>query len=65
MRASGRPAMSDEQVAAFVHRFMPAYRAYLPALYAQGPTTARPGRLLVVEVDEGRQPVQQQPPAIM
>ncbi|KAL4425715.1 hypothetical protein ABPG75_009731 [Micractinium tetrahymenae] len=65
MRASGRPAMTDEQVAAFVDRFMPAYRAYLPGLYAAGPTTARPGRLLVVQVDEGREPVAAQPVPIM
>lgn len=65
MRASGRPAMSDEQVAAFVDRFMPAYRCYLPGLYAQGPTTARPGRLLVVEVGEGRDVVPAQPAPIM
>ena len=65
MRASGRPAMTDEQVAAFVDRFMPAYRAYLPGLYAAGPTTAAPGRLLVVEVDERRGPLAQQPAPIM
>ena len=65
MRASGKPAMTDEQVAAFVDRFMPAYRCYLPGLYAKGPTTAAPGRLLVVEVDEGREPVAAQPAAIM
>jgi D-glycerate 3-kinase len=57
--------MTDEQVAAFVDRFMPAYRAYLAGLYSQGPTTANPGRLLVVEVDEGREPVAQQPQPIM
>ncbi|KAI3438644.1 hypothetical protein D9Q98_001066 [Chlorella vulgaris] len=65
MRASGRPAMSDEQVAAFVDRFMPAYRCYLPGLYTRGPTTAAPGRLLVVEVDEGREPLAVQPRPIM
>lgn len=65
MRAEGKPAMTDEQVAQFVDRFMPAYRAYLPGLYARGPTTARPGRLLVVEVDESREPAAAQPPPIM
>lgn len=44
---------------------MPAYRCYLPHLYAAGPTTARPGRLLVVEVDEGREPVAEQPAPLM
>lgn len=65
MRASGRPAMTDEQVEAFVDRFMPSYRCYLPGLYSQGPTTAAPGRLLVVEVDESREPVAQQPAPLM
>jgi pantothenate kinase-related protein Tda10 len=30
MRAAGKPGLSDEQVADFVSRFMPAYKAYLP-----------------------------------
>lgn len=64
-RAAGRPAMTDEEVKGFVDRFMPGYRAYLPGLYAAGPTTAQPGALLVVQVDEGRQPLaQQQPPPL-
>jgi hypothetical protein len=33
MRASGKTGMTDEQIADFVNRFMPAYRAYLPRLY--------------------------------
>ena len=33
MAAAGRPGMTDEQVADFVSRYMPAYHAYLPALY--------------------------------
>ena len=65
MRAAGRPAMTDEQVAGFVDRFMPAYRLYLPGLYRSGPTTAAPGRLLVVEVDAGRDPVAAQPAPIL
>ncbi len=59
------PPSMPPQVAAFVDRFMPAYRCYLPGLYGQGPTTARSGHLLVVEVDEGREPVAQQPDPIM
>ena len=35
MRASGKPGMTEEQVASFVSRFMPAYKAYLPGLYAK------------------------------
>ena len=34
MAAAGRPGMSDAQVADFVDRYMPSYRAYLPQLYA-------------------------------
>jgi hypothetical protein len=54
MRSLGKPGMTDQQVADFVDRYMPAYKAYLPGLYAQGPTTAKPGQLLVVEVDRNR-----------
>mmetsp|Transcript_33837 Transcript_33837/g.100752 ORF Transcript_33837/g.100752 Transcript_33837/m.100752 type:complete len:328 (-) Transcript_33837:340-1323(-) len=62
MRATGRPGMSDDQIADFVSRFQPAYQAYLGGLYAQGPTTSRPGKTLVVEVDQNRSPLSQQPP---
>ncbi len=65
MRASGKAGMTDEQVKDFVDRYMPAYRAYLPSLYAQGPTTARAGHLLVVEVDEARQPLDVQPQRVV
>lgn len=65
MRAAGRPAMTDEQVGQFVDRFMPAYRCYLPGLYRNGPTTAAPGKLLVVEVDANREPVAKQPEPVM
>ena len=65
MRAEGRPAMTDEQVAQFVDRFMPAYKCYLSGLYKNGPTTAAAGKLLVVEVDENREPVSKQPQPIM
>lgn len=60
MRASGKPAMTDEEVATFVDRFMPAYRCYLPGLYKDGPTTSTPRKLLVVEVDENRNPINEQ-----
>jgi len=62
MRAAGRGGMSDAGVADFVSRYLPAYGAYLPSLYAEGPTTARAGRTLVVEVDERRSPVAAQKP---
>ena len=65
MKAAGKDAMTDEEVARFVDRFMPAYRCYLPGLYSRGPTTARPGALLVVEVDESRSPATVQPKPVM
>lgn len=37
MRKAGKPSLSDAQVQDFIDRFMPAYQAYLPALYASGP----------------------------
>ncbi len=33
MRASGKPGMTDAQIADFVARFQPAYKAYLQGLY--------------------------------
>lgn len=65
MRASGKAGMTDEQIKDFVDRYIPAYKAYLPSLYSEGPTTAQPGSLLVVEVDQQRAPVAQQPAKIM
>lgn len=61
MRASGKPGMSAEAVQAFVNCYMPAYKAYLPELYTKGPTTATPGKCLIIEVDEQRSPIQEQP----
>lgn len=52
MRAAGKPGLTDEQVADFVSRFLPAYEAYLPGLYARGPPGGGPS--LVVAVDEQR-----------
>ncbi len=40
---------------------MPAYHAYLPGMYAAGPTTARPGHVLIVEIDERRSLTSTQP----
>lgn len=64
MRENGKPAMTDEEVAIFVDRFMPAYKCYLPGLYKKGPTTSKKGKLLVVEVDENRSPLKVQPKPI-
>eukprot|EP00798_Chlamydomonas_sp_ICE-L_P021504 gene21504-28486_t len=57
MRASGKPGMTNDQIADFVARFQVAYRAYLPGLYNNGPTTAKAGRLLTIQVDQNRTPV--------
>lgn len=65
MRAAGKAGMSDEQIADFVSRYIPAYEAYLPGLYARGPTTAAAGRTLTIEVDAARAPVPDQPAPVM
>ncbi|CAA6666318.1 unnamed protein product [Spirodela intermedia] len=57
MRADGKPGMSDEEVMDFVSRYLPAYNAYLPVLYSEGPRGMDRDRLLVVEVDDGRNPI--------
>jgi D-glycerate 3-kinase len=54
MRAQGKPGLSDDQVADFVGRFMPAYKAYLPALYANGPTGRPHLPRLAIDVDATR-----------
>ena len=64
MRALGKPGMTDEQVADFVSRFMPAYKAYLPQLYSSGPTTCQKGKTLIIEVDQDRSPIAFQPPPV-
>ena len=60
MRAAGKPGMSDEEVADFVARYMPAYEAYLPGLYdSSGERAAggvEPHRALEVELDQTRSP---------
>ncbi|XP_073303369.1 D-glycerate 3-kinase, chloroplastic-like [Primulina huaijiensis] len=57
MRDDGKPGMSDEEVRDFVSRYLPAYKAYLPTLYSDGPNGANPEHLLVVEIDVGRNPI--------
>ncbi|KAL7140035.1 hypothetical protein ABFS83_09G093900 [Erythranthe nasuta] len=57
MRADGMTGLSDEEVLDFVSRYLPAYKAYLPTLYAEGPKGSDPNHLLVVEIDEGRNPI--------
>jgi len=65
MRASGKAGMTDAQIADFVSRFIPSYQAYLPGLYAAGPTTASANHTLIIEVDQNRSPLQQQPKPVV
>eukprot|EP00946_MAST-07B_sp_MAST-7B-sp1_P004368 g4368.t1 len=58
MAARGKPGMSDDQVQDFVSRYMPAYRAYLPGLYAaakEGGQGVGSRPTLLVHVDGNRQ----------
>ncbi|CAN1175891.1 D-glycerate 3-kinase, chloroplastic [Linum perenne] len=57
MREAGKPGMTDEEVKDFVSRYLPAYKAYLPTLYAEGPKGSVPENLLVIEIDEARNPI--------
>ncbi|XP_020575819.1 D-glycerate 3-kinase, chloroplastic-like [Phalaenopsis equestris] len=58
MRNDGKPGMSDEEVLDFVSRYLPAYNAYLPTLYSEGPRDFfDKERLLVIDIDEERNPV--------
>ncbi|XP_052306055.1 D-glycerate 3-kinase, chloroplastic isoform X2 [Populus trichocarpa] len=57
MREAGNPGMTDEEVKDFVSRYLPAYKAYLPTLYAEGPRGSHPENLLLIEIDEGRNPI--------
>ncbi|KAJ7526335.1 hypothetical protein O6H91_16G002300 [Diphasiastrum complanatum] len=57
MRARGKPGMSNEQVADFVSRYMPAYKAYLPKLYSKGPSTAKSEHTLKFDINQQRNPV--------
>lgn len=33
---------------------MPAYKAYLPQMYAEGPERSAPGKTLIIEIMESR-----------
>ncbi|KAE8656956.1 D-glycerate 3-kinase [Hibiscus syriacus] len=50
MTQAGKPGMTDEEVEDFVSR-------YLPTLYSEGPNGSDPNHLLVIKVDEGRNPI--------
>ncbi|KAF9587780.1 hypothetical protein IFM89_005655 [Coptis chinensis] len=45
------------QVRDFVSRYFPAYKAYLPALYSEGLLGFDPEHLLVVDIDDKRNPI--------
>uniref|UniRef100_A0A453FCT2 Uncharacterized protein n=1 Tax=Aegilops tauschii subsp. strangulata TaxID=200361 RepID=A0A453FCT2_AEGTS len=45
------------QVMDFVSRYLPAYHAYLPTLYKEGPNGAKKDHLLVIDIDEERTPI--------
>ncbi|KAF6167956.1 hypothetical protein GIB67_020526 [Kingdonia uniflora] len=57
MREDGKDGMSDEEVMDFVSRYLPAYKAYLPTLYSEGPLGSDLDHRLVVVVDEERNPI--------
>lgn len=59
--ATGGKGMTDEQVADFVDRFLPAYEAYLPGAAERGPPGCREGRVLVVGVEDDRSLSREQP----
>eukprot|EP00884_Botryococcus_braunii_P002974 jgi/Botrbrau1/12678/Bobra.67_1s0042.1 len=61
MRAKGKPGMTDEEVADFVDRYMPAYLGYLKGLYSHGPTSGQSGHVLMIEIGEDRSLSPQQP----
>ncbi|KAL5698508.1 glycerate 3-kinase [Ranunculus cassubicifolius] len=57
MREEGKAGMSDEDVRDFVSRYLPAYKAYLPTLYSEGPSGSDAEHLLTVDIDEERNPI--------
>ncbi|KAJ0231039.1 D-glycerate 3-kinase [Hirschfeldia incana] len=57
MRQAGKAGMSDDEVNDFVSRYLPAYKAYLPTLYAEGPSGSDPDRVLAIDIDEERNPI--------
>ncbi|XP_021608978.1 D-glycerate 3-kinase, chloroplastic isoform X1 [Manihot esculenta] len=57
MREAGNPGMTDEEVRDFVSRYLPAYKAYLPTLYDEGPSGSDPENVLLIDIDEGRNPI--------
>ena len=56
MRAQGKDGMTDDQVRAFVDKFMPAYHAYLQGLYDGPPLLGDRSRELRFRINRLRQP---------
>lgn len=56
MREDGNAGMSNEEVLDFVSRYLPAYKAYLPTLYSEGPR-GLDKEPLVIDIDEKRNPI--------
>lgn len=50
----GKPGLTEAQVRDFVDRFMPAYAAYLPNLYGEGPVGGHGVPKLVLEINQSR-----------
>lgn len=46
--------MTYAQVKDFVACYMPAYKAYLPGMYSNGPSTGRGDNVVTFEIDESR-----------
>ena len=58
MAASGRPGMTDDGVADFVSRYMPAYEAFLPALYEAALGDGVDGKpTFLAKIDSERRPI--------
>ncbi|OAE32435.1 hypothetical protein AXG93_3218s1070 [Marchantia polymorpha subsp. ruderalis] len=57
MRAKGKGGMTDEEVQDFVSRYIPAYKAYLPSLYKDGPKNSKPEKTLRLDIDQNRNPI--------
>lgn len=60
MKASGKGGMTNEQVADFVSRYMPSYRAYLPGLYGKvwrSSTTGAELPVMKISIDASRSPI--------
>lgn len=49
--------MTNDEVADFVNRYIPAYTAYLPGLYSSGPTNSDSKRMLKFAINQNRSPL--------